>query len=171
MSSETEKTPAKSEGKSVAGRRAGALTSFDEMDRMFDSFFGRPFSRSWLRPSRFDWPTDVPQPFEGRTPSVDLIERENELVIKAELPGVKKEDLSVKLSNNTVTIRASTKYEAEEEKGDYHRRELSQGEFVRNVALPAEVDGEKATAKFKDGLLELTMPKLEAAAQRNIEVE
>ena len=75
------------------------------------------------------------------------------------------------MSDNTVTIKGSVKHEEKEEKGDYYRREISEGSYARTVMLPAEVDGSKAKAKFNDGLLELTLPKLEKSKRRSIAVE
>jgi len=152
-----------------AGRGAGALSPFEEMDRMFDSFF----PRGWLRPMRWEWPSwaEVPAPFEGKNPRVDVIERDNEVVIKAELPGVKKDDVDVSLTDNTVCIKGSTLHEEKEEQGDYYRREMSRGEFSRTVALPAEVDGDKAKARFVDGVLEVVVPKVEKAKRRSVKVD
>lgn len=97
-----------------------------------------------------DW-GGMPEPFEGRTPKVDVINRDKEVLVKAELPGVKKEDVDVQVADNSVTIQATTKHEEVEEKGEYHRRELSSGEFVRTLPLPAEVDDNKAKASFYGG--------------------
>ncbi len=152
-----------------AGRGAGALSPFDEMDRMFDSFF----PRGWLRPMRWEWPSwaEAAAPFEGKAPRVDVIERDNEVVIKAELPGVKKGDIDVSMTDNTICIKGSTRHEEKEEKGDYYRREMSRGEFSRTLSLPAEVDGDKAKAKFADGVLEVVVPKVEKAKRRSVKVD
>jgi HSP20 family protein len=152
--------------KAPAGR---VLAPFDEMDRLFD----RMLPRNWLRPMRFEWPAwaEHMAPFEGKTPHVDIIDREAEIVIRAELPGVKKDDLDVSLSDNSVTIRGTMKKEETEEKGEYYRREMSYGEFSRTLALPSEVDRDKAKAKFKDGVLELTLPKAETAKRNSIRIE
>jgi HSP20 family protein len=109
-------------------------------------------------------------PFEGKTPSVDLIDRDNEVVVKAELPGVDKKDLDISVTSNTVTIKGRTSHEEKEEKGDYYRCEISRGEYARTLALPADVDETKAKASFKDGILELTLPKKEKAKKRKIEI-
>jgi HSP20 family protein len=77
----------------------------------------------------------------------------------------------VSVTDNAVTIKASTEQEQKEEKGDYFRRELTRGTFVRTVALPTEVNGEQAKANFKDGILELTLPKVERAKARHLKIE
>ena len=148
---------------------ARALSPFEEMDKYFESHF----PSGWMRP--FQWPRmswgEMKAPFEGKTPNVDVIDRENEVIVKAELPGVDKKDLDISVSKNTVTIKGSTSHEEKEEKGDYYRCEISRGSYSRTLPLPAEVDDEKAKANFKDGILELTLPKVEKAKKRTIKVE
>ena len=170
MAKEEKKEVTKAAGQSVQPRTGFAMSPFDEMEQLFDSFFGQPWSRRFMRPPQLDW-GNLPAPFEGRTPKVDVINRDKEVLVKAELPGVKKEDLEVSLADNSLTIRATTKHEEKEEKGEYFRRELSSGEFVRTVTLPAEVDGSKAKASFKDGILELTAPKVVAAKRHSVSIE
>ena len=100
-----------------------------------------------------------------------MIDRDGEIAIKAELPGVEKKDLDVSLTEDSVTIKGSTRHEQKEEKGDYYRCEISRGEFSRTVALPAAVDTTKAKASFKDGMLELVIPKTEARKRCTINIE
>jgi HSP20 family protein len=110
-------------------------------------------------------------PFAGRWPQVDVIDRDAEVVIKAEVPGVDRKDLSVTVTDDTVTIRGEKKREEKVEKGDYYRCEIERGEFVRTVALPAGVDGAKARATFKDGVLELSLPKSEKVKRHNVTID
>ncbi len=128
--------------------------------------------RGWLRPARWEWPewSELSAPFEGRAPKVNVVERDEDILVKAELPGVDKKDLDVSVTDNTLTIKASTREETEEEEGEYHRQEIVTGSFARSILLPAEVDGDKAKASFKDGLLELTIPKVKKAKRRKIDV-
>jgi len=164
-------TRVKTTGKSgtLEPRTHGALTPFDEMDRMFDRMFGS----SWMHPFRWHgpWWREMAAPFEGLTPSVDVIDRDEEVLVRAEVPGVKKDDLDVSLTENRLTIQGKTRHEEKTEEGDYFRREMATGSFTRTVTLPAEVDGSKARAKFTDGILELTLPKIKAAERRSIEIE
>jgi HSP20 family protein len=147
---------------------ARALSPFEEMDRMFDQYF----RRSWMRPWRFEWPSfpELALP-EMKLPKVDVVDREAEVVIKAEVPGVEKKDLDISVGEDSVTIKGSTSHEEKEEKGDYYRREISRGAFLRTVALPATVDGSKAKASFKDGMLELTLPKVEKARRHTVKID
>lgn len=147
---------------------ARALSPFEEFDRMFEGFF----PRSWMRPLQWERP-----PFselahmELKLPKVDIIDREDEVVLKAEIPGVKKEDIEVSVDENTVTLRGKTSYEEKEEKGNYYRSEIRRGSFSRTIALPRDVDASKAKARFKDGILELTLPKLGKSRRVSIKVD
>lgn len=151
----------------VAATRA--LSPFEEMDRFFDNFIHRGF----MRPFRWELPAwgEAGAPFEGRMPKVDVIDRDNEVVVKAEIPGVNKEDLEVSTTDNTVTIKGTTSHEEKEEKGDFYRCEISRGSFSRTVALPSDVDNSKAKASFKNGILELTLPKVSKSKRRSIKVD
>lgn len=145
------------------------LSPLDEMEQMMENFFDRG---GWMNPFRFRpmWP-DIKPPFEGRTPKVDVIDRDNEVLVKAELPGVSKDDLDVSVSEDTLTIKASTKHEEETEEGEYHRRELSSGQFVRTIKLPTNVNAADTVASFKDGLLELKMPKVEEVKRHSVKID
>ena len=137
---------------------------FGDIDRMFDDFFGRRWLRpfTWERPSFF---AEMPA-----MPSVDVIDRDDEVVVRAEVPGYKKDDIEVSVSNSSLTIKGETKTEEKEEKGDYYRCEISRGAFTRTVELPAAVDEGKAKASMKDGVLELTLPKLEKSKRHTIAI-
>ncbi len=160
-----EMTPGKGQELQRATR---ALSPFDEMDRLFDQYF----RRGWMRPWRFEWPSfpEISLP-EMKVLKVDVIDRETEVVVKAEVPGVEKKDIDISVGEDTVTIKGETRHEEKEERGDYYRCEISRGSFSRTVALPAAVDGSKAKASFKDGMLELTLPKVEKAKRHSIKLE
>jgi HSP20 family protein len=138
-------------------------TLFGDVDRMFDDLFGR----RWLRP--FGWERPLAE-MPAFAPSVDVIDRDDEVVVRAEVPGYKKEDIEVSVSNSSLTIKGETKSEEKEEKGDYYRCEISHGAFTRTIALPAEVDDAKAKASMKDGVLELTLAKLEKSKRHSIAI-
>jgi HSP20 family protein len=145
------------------------------MERRFDDFerfFEQMMPRGWLPSLR--WPRVFAQDLEalvGWVPKVDVIDRDDQILVKAEMPGVRKEDIRVSLTGNVMTIRGETKREEKEEKGDYHRCEMSRGEFSRVLTLPADVDEAKAKAELHDGVLEITLPKLETAKKRDIKVQ
>jgi HSP20 family protein len=146
-----------------------AMNPFEEMERMFERFFGR----SWLRPFGWESPlwSEMTRSMEVRAPSVDVIDRDEEIVVRAAIPGVEKENLEVSLSDDRLSIKGSTREEKEEEEaGEYARREMSRGSFTRVITLPASVDGEKAKATFKDGVLEMTLPKVKPSKRLRINV-
>lgn len=149
--------------------QARPLTPFEEMDRFMESFF----PRRWMRPFRWDMPSmaELGAPFDLKTPGVDIIERDNEVIVKAEVPGVEKKDLDVSVTDNSVTIKGCTSHEEKEEKGDYYRSEIRRGSFSRTVALPSSVDSDKAKATFNDGILELTLPKVEKAKRKSVSID
>lgn len=149
----TERSPASS------GR---GLISFDEFDNFFDDFL----SRRW--PRLLDW--NFPIGLERGFPKVDILDHDNEIEVQAELPGVKKDDLDVSISNQTMTIRATTKEEKTEE-GRYLRREMTRGEYQRTFSLPDNVDSDNAKASFVDGILKVTLPKTEKSQRKSIEIQ
>ncbi|MCS7170841.1 MAG: Hsp20/alpha crystallin family protein [Aquificaceae bacterium] len=103
-------------------------------------------------------------------PVVDVYETDQELVVKAELPGVKKENVEVSIRDNSLHIRGEKKEEKEEKTETYHRVERVYGKFERVVPLPSEIKVESAKAEFKDGILEIRIPKAEGAKERKIEI-
>jgi len=129
----------------------------EEIDRLFDSFFGR---RSLIseRESVF-------------TPAVDVEETESSFIIRAEVPGMKKEDIKVTIDENGLTISGERKREKEEKGKTYHRVEISYGKFKRYIPFPKEVEPDKAKAKCKDGILEIEVPKSEKAKPKEIEIK
>ena len=171
-SEKQETVPVEKKGQEIQVQRAAptrALSTIEDIERMFDNFLRRGF----MRPFHWDWPSwsELAAPLEDKLPRVDVIDRDEEIMVRAEVPGVDKDNLEVSLSDNTITIKGSTRHEEKEEKGNYYRCEISQGSFARTVALPADVDGSKAKASFKDGLLEVTLPKVTPAQRHTIKVE
>lgn len=121
----------------------------DAVNRMFsDAAVGRPWS-----------------------PAVDIVENENELILTADVPGVKMEDIDLRLEDGTLTLSGSRKFEAEKNKAGYHRIERAYGSFQRAFTLPDSVDAEKVSAQFENGVLKVTLPKKEVAKPRAIKVQ
>jgi HSP20 family protein len=159
MSEKNEKKPKSEMDVVPVGSRWG-LAPFDEMERWFDDFFRRPFlTSSWLPRLRFPEVGDI-------SPSVDIYEDKNDVVIKAEIPGMKKEDVSVSISDEILTISGEKKAEENVEKKNYHRIERTFGSFTRRMRLPPGLQEDKVKAVFKDGVLEVRIPKTEAAKQK-----
>ncbi|MCI0506210.1 MAG: Hsp20/alpha crystallin family protein [Gammaproteobacteria bacterium] len=167
--SKEEKKEVKKTKEIQTARPARTLSPFEEVDRMLEGFF----PRGWMRPFRTEWPSwgELTAPLEMQLPKVDVIDRDAEVVVRAEMPGVDKDNLEVSVSDNAVTIKGETQREEKEEKGNYYRRETSRGAFSRTIALPNYVNTEGCKAAFKDGILELTLPKLEKAKRRTIKID
>jgi HSP20 family protein len=145
------------------------LSPFEEMDRVLNRFFHSGWSWPWRR--EFPAWGELAASFEGMLPRVDVIEHDSEIVVKAEVPGVNKEDLNVSVTDNTLTIKGNTRREQKEEKGDYYRREISRGSFARTVALPGNVDSAEVKATFNNGIPEVVMPKIEKSKRRTVTIE
>ncbi len=140
---------------------------WDEMDRMFDRLLGRSMVRGWTRPG--GWPFAAPLA-EAEYPRVDVVDHDDELVVRAEMPGVVKEDLEITLGDDTITFHGAIKEEHEEKEGDFYYRETGHGEFARTVSLPAKVDGAKAEATFENGVVRVKLPKIATARKQKIEI-
>ncbi|MFQ6039491.1 MAG: Hsp20/alpha crystallin family protein [Candidatus Poribacteria bacterium] len=131
----------------------------EEMDRLFERTFGRTL------PVHRETPV-----IRGWAPAVDMFERENEVVLRAEVPGMAKEDIDISVSGNTLTISGERKTEEEIKDEDYYHCERSYGRFQRALSLPQGVDAENIKASYKNGILEVTIPKQEEAKPKKIEV-
>jgi len=129
----------------------------DQINRIFEDPLG------WLAPG-----TSF---FEGWEPTVDIYEHKDRITVRAELPGMKKENLNVSLDGDTLTISGERKQEEERRAGDTYRSERFFGRFQRSITLPRPVDEKQIQAKYKDGVLEITLPKAEGARRKDIEVK
>jgi HSP20 family protein len=120
-----------------------------DLDRLFDEFFRRPLVRRGE---------------DGvRTPSVDIAETADEVLVTAEVPGIDREQLEVEVTPESLSLRAERRAESEEEGTSFRRRERVWGRYERTVPLPAEVLSDKAEAKLEDGVLRIRIPKTETA--------
>jgi len=124
--------------------------------RLFHDSVARMFSEPSARP----W-----------TPGVDILESENDLVLKADVPGVDPKNIDISMENGTLTLKGERKFENSETHQGYHRIERSYGSFARSFALPDTVDVEKVKADFKNGVLTVTLPKKEVAKPRAVKIE
>jgi HSP20 family protein len=105
------------------------------------------------------------------SPSVDIYETENELVLKADLPDVKLEDIEVRVENQTLTLKGERKFEKDDSVRGHHRIERNYGSFERSFTVPSSVDAEKVAAEYKNGVLTVRLPKKEAAKPRQVKIE
>lgn len=120
----------------------------------------------------FDFPRQQAEDSLGSwNPAVDVVDQGGEIVIHAELPGCKKEDIEVGVENNILTIRGKREKKEETKQDGYYRTEMAYGSFSRSFSLPTTVAVDKIAAKYKDGILNLTLPKADEAKPRQIEVK
>jgi HSP20 family protein len=138
-------------------RRKGFL-SRPERD-FFDRFFG-DFTLPSLMFEDAEW-----------TPAFDVSETDGELIVKAEVPGMDKKDINITVSDGMLTIKGEKKHEKKEENEHYHRVETRYGSFSRTMRLPTEVQADKVDATYKDGILNITLPKSEAVEPKKIEIK
>jgi HSP20 family protein len=129
-----------------------------EFDRFFKEAFNPYFSEGGL--STRTW-----------APPVDIYETENDIVLKAELPGVDPKDVEVRVEDSTLYLKGERKFQKEVKDENYHRVERSYGSFARSFSLPNSINAEKVKAEYKDGLLTLTLPKREEAKPRTIKID
>jgi HSP20 family protein len=131
----------------------------EEMDRLYQEFF-RPGNGgeegSWA--------------LGGWAPPVDIVETEDALMLKVELPGFSKDDIQIELHDNRLTLRGERKHESDVKEEQFRRRERAYGRFERSFLLPTAIDQDKVTAEFKNGVLELRLPKSETAKPKRIAI-
>jgi HSP20 family protein len=128
------------------------MPGFRQMQDTLSRFLSEPSSRPW-------------------TPAVDILETENELVLKMDVPEVELKDVDIRLENQTLTVKGERKFENREDSKAYHRIERSYGTFARTFNLPDTLDTEKVRADYKNGVLNITLPKKDVAKPRTIKVE
>lgn len=135
---------------------------FDEVERTFEEVFGRPFYPvTWRRTP----------PVRAWSPPLEVYAKENEYVVKAEIPGMKKEEIDISLAGDVLTIKGERKAEEEARSEDYHLCERCFGSFERSVTLPEEVDASKAEATYENGILQIKLPKVPEAKPKRVEIK
>jgi len=129
----------------------------EEVNRLFSTNLSRSFGDEGI--GRGAW-----------APSVDIYENKDQIVLEAELPGMKQEDFDLSIESNVITLRGERRFEKTDETDNYHRVERSYGAFTRSFTLPQTVSAEEARAEYSNGVLRVTLPKREEAKSRRIEV-
>jgi HSP20 family protein len=167
MSDATKQENTNDRGALVPSKRLPLRENFErEMERMMDDLWRHPFAGFWDTNRR--WPART---VAMEMPVVDVYEEKGEVVVKAEVPGLSKDDLSVNLSDSVLTIEGSKSREEKINEKDYCRSERAFGSFSRSVELPAEVKDEQVKATFKNGVLEIRLPKTEESKKRVVKVK
>jgi HSP20 family protein len=135
-------------------RELGTLQ--DRMNRLFDETGG---GRRGEPSSTTVW-----------NPAVDIHETENEIVVKAEVPGIEKDQIELSLENNVLTLKGERRFEKDAKEENFHRIERSYGSFNRSFTIPAVVDESKIAADYKEGVLTITLPKTQKAKAKQIAI-
>ncbi len=141
-------------------RRQSFFPDFDELRESFPGF-GRPFGRRWR-----ELIADA-----TALPAVDMFEREGKVVVKAEMPGIDADKIEISVSDGELRISGERKEEKEVKEENYYRSERSYGRIYRTLSLPDGCDGDATEATVKDGVLEVVIPKKQAAVAKKIEVK
>ncbi|WP_461833616.1 Hsp20/alpha crystallin family protein [Desulfothermus sp.] len=138
-------------------RKDSDVTKSESIFDLVESLWRDPFNFSLFR--------------EVTYPAINISENEKEIKVKAELPGLEPKDVELTIQNNTLILKGEKKLEEEEKKDNFHRIECSYGSFYRSIPLPTEIDESKVSAKFKNGILEIRLPKKEEARGKKIPIE
>lgn len=159
----------KKERETGVGRAMRPFTH--SMEEFFENFLPRrwmedPFeTNDWKRPFR----KDLEAVFEG-FPRVDMVDKGDVLVVRAEMPGVEKDDLDILIAGDRLTIEASRKFKDEEKEETFFRSEMAYGRIYRTIHLPVAIKGDEAKAEMKNGILEIQLPKVEAVTPYTVKV-
>ncbi len=116
------------------------------------------------------WHTEEPAATTSWSPAVDILETASEIMVKAELPGLERKDITLNLENNVLTLKGERKFEKETKEENFHRIERSYGHFSRSFSIPATVDEEKINADYRDGVLKIVLPKKEQVKPKQIRI-
>lgn len=174
MSTETkqsvEVTPAPAGSEPATQRSARLFGPIEEAERLFE----RLMSPNWLRTMHWNWPlwgALEERWSDTRVPSLDIVDRDRDMLVRFEMPGVERKDLSVTLTDHVLKIEGRVKHEEQVVRGETFRCEIQQGDYIRKLSVPDVVDASKITATLKDGILEVVMPKFENLQRRAIQVK
>ncbi|MDJ0928585.1 MAG: Hsp20/alpha crystallin family protein [Gammaproteobacteria bacterium] len=150
------------------------LAPISEVERLVEQIRRRG---EWLRQFTPPFARDVtsllhlPDLFEARVPSIDVVNKTKEILVRAEVPGIEKDDLTVLVTDRSVTIKGMSRTAEESDEDDVHRREIRAGSFSRTVTLPEDVDGRKAKASYKDGVVQLRLPKRRGTKKHAVKLD
>jgi len=136
------------------------------MEEFFEDFPPRRWMETF-EPLGLKWPVGIDY---ERAFRLDIVDRDKELIVRAELPGVEKDDVEVTIAGDRLMIEAEREFEEEDEKDDFYRHEMGYGKLMRTVALPVEVDPENIHAELQEGILKVTLPKIRVAEKHTVKV-
>jgi HSP20 family protein len=140
-------------------RAWGPFRELEDWERRFEGMFGHPLRPMWWRAGE-----------EGWMPAVDMFEKDDKFVVKADLPGMKEDDIDVSIVGDTLTIKGEKKTETEVKEENYYRSERAYGSFLRSIPIPSGVDSSKIEANYENGVLEVTMLKAAEIKPKKVSV-
>lgn len=156
-------------------RQAGTGRAMRPFTHSMEEFLENSFPRRWMEgfiePYAWNRPfwSESGEGFEG-WPKIDILDKGEALLVRAEMPGVEKEDLEITIAGDRLTLEAKREFREEEEKEDFFRAEMAHGRLYRVVPLPVEVKGDEAKAELKDGVVDIYLPKVEAVTPHTVKV-
>lgn len=139
-------------------RNESPVRTWQEGSSLFEDFFNSPFFSS------------LPRLHDGWLPAVDILEKDGNLILRAEVPGLNEKDIDLKLEGNVLTLKGEKQQEKEDQDKTYHRKESFYGSFTRSFTLPESVDRDKIKADYKNGILTITIPQKPEVRPREIPV-
>jgi len=156
-------------------RESGGTREMRPFTHSMEEFFGNHFPRRWME--GFFEPYAWKRPFwtefgEDMTvwPKIDVLDKKDAIVVRAEIPGIEKEDLEITIAGDRLTLEAKREYEEKEEKEDFFRSEIAYGRLYRVIPLPVEVQGDEAKAEMNNGVVEIVLPKVEKITPHTVKV-
>jgi HSP20 family protein len=141
-------------------RHRGSAGEIDEMERRMEEMWRSFWPATWRRPME-EW---------GWAPPIEMFEKEDRFIVKAELPGMEKDQIDISMVGDTLTIKGERKAEKEVKQEDYYLSERSYGGFVRAISMPSAVDARDVKASYQDGILEITVPKAAEVKPKKIPI-
>ncbi len=141
--------------------RSRPFNELEELEHRMEDFFGRSMMPGFRR---------VPQVEEDWMPALDVYEKDDRFIVKAELPGMKMDDIDISVADGNLVIKGEKKTEEEVQDDDYYRCERTYGNFFRSIALPSNIDADKIEANYEDGILEISAAKSEESKPKKIQV-
>lgn len=164
MSTVRELPPTTGKGSRSVARMSKPLLGMEEL---IESLFSRPWMEpiGWRRPLLAEL-----ESFEMKFPRIDMVDRDSELLVRAELPGIDKKDLEITIADDFLTLSVHREVSEKEETEHFYRAEMARGAFERTIPLPVDVVGDKAKAELKDGILELVIPKATKVSRHRVNV-
>lgn len=161
-------TPPPVAGEGARPARVPMFNPLEEMERLFERFV----ANGWMRPMNWPfWGTLAGHDEITRTPQLDIIDRDKEILVRTELPGVEKKDIRVSASEQTLNIHGTVNREQVERRKDFVRCEITSGNFSRSLPMPAGIDTSAISATLHDGILEIILPKRPGQQRRAVEVK